>query len=355
MTVVGWYVHHHGAGHVTRFLAVRPHLAADVVVFSSLAAPVPLPARTTWVELPRDDEPVARDDGTLDAAAERLPTAQGVLHWAPLAHPGHTARLGLLAAHVSAAVAAGAPYAAFVVDVSVEITLFVRLLGVPIVVVSQPGNRSDAPHRLAYDVAARILAPWPDGLHVGPALERVRDRVRWVGGISRHDGRASTYLSSSTGTPGAVLVLGGVAGESGGCPGRLPAPVAEAAAATGPWSWQVVGASAESWVADPWEDLRSAEIVVSAAGQNSVADLAAVGARAVIVPQERPFGEQFATARALDDQGLAVVVDEWPTPAEWPAVIERACGLEPEWTRWQVSGAAERAAAVIAEVAAWAH
>ena len=34
--LVGWYVHHHGAGHRTRFSAVRPHLDADVVVFSSL-------------------------------------------------------------------------------------------------------------------------------------------------------------------------------------------------------------------------------------------------------------------------------------------------------------------------------
>ena len=41
--LVGWYVHHHGAGHLTRLLAVRPHLDADVVVFSSLAAPVAVP------------------------------------------------------------------------------------------------------------------------------------------------------------------------------------------------------------------------------------------------------------------------------------------------------------------------
>ncbi len=42
-SAVGWYVHHHGAGHITRFLAVRPHLDAQVTVFSSLAAPDPLP------------------------------------------------------------------------------------------------------------------------------------------------------------------------------------------------------------------------------------------------------------------------------------------------------------------------
>ncbi len=56
MSVVGWYVHHHGAGHLTRFLAVRPHLDHEVVVFSSMPAPARLPDRTSWVILPRDAE-----------------------------------------------------------------------------------------------------------------------------------------------------------------------------------------------------------------------------------------------------------------------------------------------------------
>ena len=41
---------------------------------------------------------------------------------------------------------------------------FVRLLGIRTIVLAQPGDRSDAPHRLAFDAAERIVAPWPEEL-----------------------------------------------------------------------------------------------------------------------------------------------------------------------------------------------
>ena len=43
-----------------------------------------------------------------------------------------------------------------VVDVSVEVTLLVRLLGVPVVVVAMQGDRHDRAHRTAYDAATAL-------------------------------------------------------------------------------------------------------------------------------------------------------------------------------------------------------
>jgi len=391
--LVGWYVHHHGAGHLTRMLAVRPHLDADVVAFSSLPAPRTLPEGTTWVTLPRDDDAVTGADGTVRHPADRDsgtdPTVGGLLHWAPLHHDGHAARLAALAAWIGEA----RPMA-FVVDVSVEVTLLVRLLGVPPVVVVQPGDRSDGPHALGWSAAARLVAPWPDGLHESAALARVGDRVHHVGGVSRHDGRPRPVDAAGSpvvAVPGSVLVLPG--GGAGGA-ADLAASVASAAAATPGTTWTVLGA--DGWVDDPWAALCSAEVVVSAAGQNSVADLAAAGARAVVLPQGRPFDEQEATGRALAELGLAVVPgaavaprvsaapgaadapgavdapgaadapgavdapgaadagprgDGWPEPDAWSELLARARALEPDWERWQVRGAARRAASVVAEVA----
>lgn len=352
--VVGWYVHHHGAGHLTRLLAVRPHLDADVVVFSSLAAPRDLPEATTWVLLPRDDHELVGPDGTSwapgDARSGADPTVRGLLHWAPLHHDGHAGRLAAIAAWI-----AHARPRAFVVDVSVEVTLLVRLLGVPPVVVAQPGDRTDAPHSLGWDAAERVVAPWAEGVHVSPALERVRERVRWVGGVSRHDGRVD---GPGAPVPGTVLVLAG-----GGAEGRadLVRRVADAEAATPSARWSVLGATADSWVDDPWPFLRAAEVVVTAAGQNSVADLAAASSRAVVLAQARPFDEQHTTARVLARRGLCVVPDEadrgdgeadsWPRPDAWPGLLDRARSLTPDWRQWQVDGAAARAAAVVAEVA----
>jgi len=367
--LVGWYVHHHGAGHLTRLLAVRPHLDADVVVFSSLPAPRTLPEGTTWRSLPRDDDSVTAADGTTrhpaDPASGTDPTVGGLLHWAPLHHDGHAARLAALASWI-----AEARPRAFVVDVSVEVTLLVRLLGVPPVVVVQPGDRSDGPHALGWGAAACLVAPWPEGLHESAALDRVAGRVRPVGGISRHDGRPRPDLEAGAPpvpVPGSVLVLPG--GGAGGA-SDLAASVASAAAATPGTTWTVLGT--DGWVDDPWSALCSAEVVVSAAGQNSVADLAAAGARAVVLPQERPFGEQHATATALAELGLVVVPEtrctpstgtttgtgsgkaaggvDWPPPDAWPGLLARARALRPDWERWGVAGAARRAAAVVAEV-----
>lgn len=326
MGLTGWYVHHHGAGHLTRFLAVRPHLAGEVVVFSSLPRPVTLPPATTWVELARDND---RPPGAPDPA-EADPTVGGLLHWAPLGHAGHADRFAAIAASI-----ADRRFNRFVVDVSVEVALLVRLLGVATVVVTQPGDRGDKPHRLAYAAATRVLAPWPAGAHRGPATPALAE----VGGISRFDGRER----EADPEPGTVLVLGnGVSGSD----------IDAASAAVPRTRWRLAGSSRSTWIEDPWEALQRAEVVVAAAGQNSVADLAAAGARAVVVPQPRPFDEQVATGRVLTERRLAVVAPVWPGPDAWPSVLEQARGLRPDWSQWGVTGAARRAADVIATVSA---
>ncbi|WP_082771984.1 glycosyltransferase [Actinoplanes sp. TFC3] len=326
MGLTGWYIHHHGAGHRTRFSAVRPHLSGKVVVFSSLAAPATLPPETTWVRLDPDNDrpPGAPDPAGMD------PTAGGLLHWAPLGHAGHARRFAAIAGALG-----DRRFDRFVVDVSVEVALLVRLLGVPTVVVTQPGDRSDTSHKLAYASASRVLAPWPTGVHPSPAAHRIVE----VGGISRFDGRTRSLPCE----PGTVLVLGGGVAEH---------DLAAAASATPGSRWQHAGASATTWVEDPWEALQRAEVIVSAAGQNSVADLAAAGARAVVVPQPRPFDEQATTGRILADRDLAVVAPAWPDPESWPALLDRARALQPDWTQWNVTGAARRAADAIAEVRA---
>ncbi|WP_305783777.1 glycosyltransferase [Symbioplanes lichenis] len=323
MGLTGWYVHHHGAGHLTRFRAVRPHLPGEVVVFSSLPAPA-LPPGTTWVRLDPDND---RPPGSPDPALAD-PTVGGLLHWAPLGHPGHARRFATIAGALG-----HRRFDRFVVDVSVEVALLVRLHGVPTVVVTQPGDRSDTPHKLAYASASRILAPWPTGVHPSPAAHRIVE----VGGISRFDGRTR----SSDPDPGTVLVLGNGVADS---------DLAAAAAATPGTRWQHAGGTASTWIEDPWEALQRAEVVVTAAGQNSVADLAAAGARAVVVPQPRPFDEQVATGRILAERRLAVVSDAWPGADAWPGLLDRARALEPDWTQWGVTGAARRAADAIAEV-----
>ncbi|RKR74817.1 glycosyltransferase [Frondihabitans australicus] len=332
---VGWYVHNHGRGHVTRFLAIRRQLDADVVVFSSLDEPHDLPDRTRWIRLDRDDLAETDSTGRVREPADAAPTAAGLLHWAPLGHRGHRSRLGRIAVETLRL-----HLAAFVVDVSVEVTLFVRLLGIPVVLVAQPGRRDDDAHRLAYRAATRILAPWPAGLVDEPRFEPGVDVV-YTGGISRFSDRATDVAAERSG----VLVLLGAGGHA------VSDADLDAFSDVLPEEATTILAAGRGWSDDPWPLLASAEIVVSWAGQNSVADIAAAGARAVVIPQQRPFDEQVVTATVLERHDLAVVEPAWPDAWSWPSVLDRARLREPRWSLWQTSGAPCRAAATIAEVA----
>lgn len=338
--MIGWYVHHHGWGHMTRMQAIRPHLGDEVTVFSSLPEPASLPPETVWVQLPSDSDAVVGPDGVSREAHELGDvTARGTLHWAPLGHPGHQARLAAIAEWVAIH-----PTSAFVVDVSVEVTILARLLGVPTISVAQPGDRTDAPHRLGYDLADRILAPWAPGTIPAKALIGREDRVRSVGAISRYDGRACTEADADADDVRRVLFLG-LALD----PVRL-AQTRELLSADG-WVVESAGAGSDDRIDDVWPLLRRATVVVSAAGQNSIADLAAADARAVVIAQERPFDEQSEMARVLAAHGLARTVAADASPAEVVDSIRRAADTAPRWDVWQVSGSAARAAAAIEELA----
>lgn len=336
--MIGWYVHHHGWGHRTRMQAIRRHLDEDVTVFSSLPAPATLDSGTTWIRLPADADPVVGADGIRREAHELGDvTAGGALHWAPIGHDGHQTRLAMIADWI-----ARTPVSAFVVDVSVEVTAFVRLLGVPTVVFAQPGDRSDAPHRLGHDLADRIVAPWAEGLFDAAELSDRRERVRHVGAISRHDGR--DRHPGADGDARRVLFLSRTLD-----PPQLEQTIAQLTARG--WVVETAGARDDDRVDDVWPMLCRATVVVSAAGLNGVADLAAAGARAVVLPQDRPFGEQEHTARVLHSAGFAHTAPADSSPEHIVALVERAAASTPDWTGWGARGAAARAAHAIQEVA----
>ncbi len=310
-------------------MSICAHLRSPVTVLTSLDIPGSTPFRTT--QLPRDDDAQTFDD----------PTANGSLHWAPLHDNGLRGRMRAVTEWVESA-----RPDVVVVDVSVEVALQIRLLGVPVVVMAMPGDRVDEPHDLVYRLAEHIVAAWPRESYEPAWLHRHSAKTTYVGGISRFDGRPRTEPSPG-GRP-SVLVFHGTGGSS------VDADyVHRCAAAVPQFEWSTLGVAGGPWVEDPWLALCAADVVVSSAGQSSVADIAAAGRRAVIVPAERPFAEQEATAGALDRGRLALITRAWPAPGQWAALIGRACSLDPgAWTRWHTRGAASRAAAAIERAAA---
>ncbi|RAV00341.1 hypothetical protein DQP58_01360 [Mycobacterium colombiense] len=288
------------------------------------------------MKLPRDDAD-PRPHGV---------TAHGALHWAPHHDAGFSARMADIARWVS-----DARPEAVVVDISVEVAVFVRLLGVPVIVMALPGNRMDAPHQLVHRLADHIVAAWPRTFSVPPWLRHWDEKTSYVGGISRFEGRGNSDDGSASSSRVApleemrVVVLGG-AGDTFGV------ALQDCAAAASVLSWTTLGGGSGSWRDDPWPELQRADVVVTHAGQSCIADVAAAQRPAVVIPQPRPFDEQRATAEMLKGHRLAVVTGELPDATGWPALLTQATATDPQrWRRWEVDGAARRAADAIESAA----
>ena len=165
--VIGYYVHHQGLGHVHRMRSIAAHLAEPPTVLSSLPA---ADRGWPWVHLPLDNLRRPVD-----------PTAQGTLHWVPRHDDGLRRRMALIADWINAA-----DPDLMVVDVSVEVAMLCRLLGVPTVVVAMRGERLDRPHRAAYDAAHAMLAAWTAEFAVTDWPEAWLAKTFHAGAISRY-------------------------------------------------------------------------------------------------------------------------------------------------------------------------
>ena len=330
--MIGYYVHHVGSGHLHRaqaLAAVLRRRGEQVTGLSSHPRPAGWPG--DWVELDRDDDGDPRD---VDA--------HGHLHWAPLRHRGLRGRTAAVSAWIERA-----EPDAVVVDVSVEVLLLARLHGVPTVAVVLPGRRDDPAHSLGLGTAEALVGFWParaaDGMTPGLA-PAARSRLVSLGALSR-----SAIRSAGAGVPpeaprSVALLLG-----TGGHDVSLE-QVDAARAATPGWRWTVMDGRPGTWVDDPAGVLAAADVVVTHAGQNALAETAAARRPAVVLPQDRPHHEQVTTGEVLRDGWPAVVLDRWPDDG-WPGLLEQAAALDGDgWAAWCDGSAAERFADVVAQV-----
>jgi len=331
---IGYYVHHQGAGHGVHALALAS--ALDVPLVGLGSGPAPPGWSGPWLALDRDDDPPFAGD----------PTRGGAWHWLPGGHQGLSARMRRLAAWIVAE-----EPASLVSDVSCEVTCLAALLGVPTGHVLLHGDRRDRPHRLAFDTADLLIAPWP-AAHAEPSHRHWASKTRHLGLLSRFDDRP---VPAGTGD-GSVLVL--VPG--GGHP--FQAAAIEAAAADTGRRWAVAGpldaggggSGLVEWlgpVADLWPLLLRSSIVVAAAGAGSVGDIAAARRPAILFPQDRPFGEQASAAAALGASAPVVALAAWPTSG-WAHLADRAAALDgAAWSHLHDGHGSERFAAAVRSLA----
>lgn len=303
---IGYYVHHHGAGHLHRAEAIRAKASRPIVLLGT-------GMKDGDIDLPDDRPPSGRFDG-IDQAASR-PDA---LHYAPLFHEG----VRLRAAKITNWIAEAEP-SLLVVDVSVEVAMIARLASVPTVYVRLGGERSDPAHLDAFRGASAILAPFHPAFEVPTIPDWVREKTLYVPGVTAPPVRAQAQANR-------ILVVMGQGGEPGD--GDL---IADAARACPQWRWRVIGPATPArdcpanlemcgWVSRPEVEIAHAAIVVGSAGDGLVGAVMAADKPFICIPQERPFGEQEASGRGLKALGAAIVVPEWPAGLCWPRLLEDA-------------------------------
>ena len=320
---LAYYAHHHGTGHLRHAQNIASLDLVDLLVTSTGPRDANLlPGPTEYVPL----EPDVGDDG----APLRHAAADG-FHYAP-DHPAIRRRFAGLS---RAWAEFGAD--AVLVDVSVEAAVFARLSGYPVVYRRMPGDRTDAAHRTAYGVASRLVAYFPSALEDPAHLSLHGGKSDYLGMLAPDAAGTRGTAPAGAGSRRRVVVqtsLGGGVGLAG---------IERAARAAPGWDWQVAGRLADAKaerdddagvdppdnlevlgvVADPGALLAGADVVVTSAGHNAIAAAAAAGRPTVVVPEERPFGEQAAFAGRLAGIPGTVSVPTWDAVDDWEALLDR--------------------------------
>lgn len=315
---LAYYAHHHGTGHLRHAQNVASLDLVDLLVTSTGPRDLALlPGPAEYVGL----EPDVGPDG---APLEHTPPT--VFHYAPTRPPIRRRFAQLSRAWTDF----GAD--AVLVDVSVEVAVFARLSGYPVVFRRMPGNRTDPGHSMAYRVASRLLAYYPAALEDPTHLASYGAKSAYLGMFAPATGASDSALAAVPAQPPRarrrVVVqtsLGGGVGVDG---------IARAARATPSWDWQVAG-RVEGAARNPPDNLRllgvvaepgalmaAADVVVTSAGHNAIAATAAARRPAVVIPEERPFGEQAAFAELLRGIPGTAEASSWEAVRDWPALLE---------------------------------
>lgn len=310
---IGYYVHHHGAGHLARARAIANASAGRIVLLGTGIG-------SLGIDLADD----RLDTGAFDGA-DGAYCRPDSLHYAPLDHQGVRSRIATIARWIDI----HRP-ALMVVDVSVEIAMMARLASVPIVYVRLNGNRTDRPHLYAFQGATALMAPFHQDLDAASTPTWVRKKTRYLPGITA--GRPTPTRNADP----TILIVVGRGGQSGD--GEA---FAQAARCCPQWHWRVIGPCSMphdppsnlailGWVQDSDREIARATLVVGAAGDGLVGSVLAADRPFVCIAQDRPYDEQRATAQRLGEVGAALVVDSWPQPERWQQLIRDTLALSPE-------------------------
>ena len=253
---------------------------------------------------------------------------------------------------------------AVIVDVSAEITQYLRFLGVPVIGMRQHGDRWDLPHLCGYDAAYKLLAPYPEILETSGVPSWIRDKTIYAPGFSRYSHRQETKSSAREQLKldpeqKVVLTING----KGGSKHSLTKIIA-AARATSEWLWLVVGETElgdcnlpdnvdlRGWCEDTYVYLKAADAAVASGGHNTIMEVGTAQLPLLCIPEPRPFNEQQSKAKQLEKLGLCLLAERFPSSNLVSFLLDELMNLDV--SRWNqimaVDGAARIAETIESKV-----
>jgi UDP-N-acetylglucosamine--N-acetylmuramyl-(pentapeptide) pyrophosphoryl-undecaprenol N-acetylglucosamine transferase len=320
---VSYYAHHFGTGHLRHAQRVASTEMFDLQVASTGPRNINLlPGPLEYVEL-------APDVGNHGLQGGMRPG--DYLHYAPVGE--HIKQRFATLSHAWRRFDPDV----IMVDVSVEVALFARLSGYRVAFRRMPGKRTDQAHRLAYSLADAMFGYFPSALEDPAHLEDFGNKSHYLGVPEPRNPLPDTERDlSPQGNGRRVVVQTSLASSIPLC------DVVRVATASPGWSWDIVGAVdpdgtplpknvvVHGVVPDPAPLMRTANLIISSAGHNAVAAAAACRRPVLLIPENRPFEEQLAFARALKVRAGIALIETWSSPAHWPVVLEHAAQTDPE-------------------------
>ncbi len=219
-----------------------------------------------------------------------------------------------------------------IVDVSVEMASFARIIGVPYIYVKMMGNRNDKPHLYAYEGAAFLIAFYPESLEAKETPKWVREKTLYMDFFSKFSEtdfdkkecleqikRTNSKLKndSLSEEDNYVTVLKGFGGDDldenyfnsvrklfpnhkilvVGKAGQIPQNKVDS-------NFIECGI-----VESTYPYIKISDFVVGACGSNTTSEIATIGKPFLMTPEERPFEEQFCMADGLQRMKVGLKID----------------------------------------------
>lgn len=219
--------------------------------------------------------------------------------------------------------------AAFYCDGVPELAIMVRGMGVPVVLVHLPGNvMSDPTQVFAHELADHIVAHFPASLE--QANYAFAAKTYYSGYMSQYAGRKLTPGNRSDSHNVTILlgydnydasVLKAITSDT-----RIPVTI------IGNKRAYDVGKHCTllGLVGDVSEAI-AGEVVISAAGQNTIAELVSLNKRLILLPESRPYDEQLVHATVLAKQNVALLAEETFSAAQWQTALRNAKAHAPSY------------------------